>query len=66
MTARARFPGDTSRFAVTITRDREVVGTYRILPAESANAMGGYYTEREFDLARLDARFSRHSRGRAA
>jgi len=102
MTARGRFPGHTSRFAVTISRDRAVVedaqrlryrvfgeelgarlasggraidedefdrhcdhlvvrdllssravGTYRILPAESARAMGGYYTEREFDLGRL-------------
>ena len=102
MTARARFPGDTSRFAVTITRNRSAieeaqrlryrvfgrelgarlgasgrgidedefdrhcdhlvvrdvvsgaaVGTYRILPPESARATGGYYAEREFDLGRL-------------
>ncbi len=102
MTARGRFPGHASRFAVTISRDRaavedaqrlryrvfgeelgarlapgghgldedefdrhcdhlvvrdvlssRAVGTYRILPAESARAVGGYYTEREFDLGRL-------------
>jgi putative hemolysin len=31
----------------------EVVGTYRILPPERVAAAGGYYTEQEFDLARL-------------
>lgn len=31
----------------------EVVGTYRILPPESARRVGGYYSEQEFDLARL-------------
>jgi putative hemolysin len=30
-----------------------VVGTYRILPAERAAAAGGFYSEREFDCARL-------------
>lgn len=104
MTARDRFPGDASRFAVTIARDRAIiaeaqrlryrvfgeelgallasrdrgidedefdrhcdhlvvrdvvsgaaVGTYRILSPEAARAIGGYYTEREFDLGRLGA-----------
>src|SRR5262245_15001714 len=31
----------------------EVVGTYRILPAERARAAGGFYTATEFDLGRL-------------
>jgi putative hemolysin len=39
-----------------IVRDREsgdVVGTYRILSPRGAEAAGGYYSEQEFDLARL-------------
>jgi putative hemolysin len=39
-----------------IVRDRatsEVVGTYRILTPERAAALGGFISEREFDLARL-------------
>jgi putative hemolysin len=39
-----------------IVRDRttgEVVGTYRILAPRAAEAAGGYYSEQEFDLARL-------------
>ena len=32
----------------------EVVGTYRILSPESAQRVGSYYSEQEFDLARLD------------
>jgi len=31
----------------------EVVGTYRILTPDAARAAGGYYSEQEFDLARL-------------
>ena len=31
----------------------EVVGTYRILPPEAARRVGSYYSEQEFDLARL-------------
>jgi putative hemolysin len=31
----------------------EVVGTYRILGPRAAEAAGGYYSEQEFDLARL-------------
>ncbi len=31
----------------------EVVGTYRILPPESAKRVGSYYSEQEFDLTRL-------------
>jgi putative hemolysin len=32
----------------------EVVGTYRILPPQRAELAGGYYSEQEFDLARLE------------
>ena len=31
----------------------EVVGTYRLLPAARAQQIGGFYSEKEFDLARL-------------
>ena len=31
----------------------EVVGTYRLLPPRAARGAGGYYAEREFDIARL-------------
>lgn len=31
----------------------KVIGTYRILPPESARAIGSYYSETEFDLTRL-------------
>jgi putative hemolysin len=33
--------------------DGEIVGTYRILSPEAARRVGGYYSEGEFDLARL-------------
>lgn len=36
------------------TDTNEVVGTYRILSPEQARKAGGYYSEGEFDLARLD------------
>jgi putative hemolysin len=39
-----------------VVRDEEagiVVGTYRILPPEAARRVGGYYSENEFDLTRL-------------
>jgi putative hemolysin len=32
----------------------KVVGTYRILPPEQARIAGGYYSETEFDLSRLE------------
>ena len=35
-------------------RSGEVVGTYRILAPDAARAAGGYYSEQEFDLARLE------------
>lgn len=41
-----------------IVRDRDslrVVGCYRILTPEAALQRGGYYSDREFDLSRLDA-----------
>ena len=34
-------------------RTAEVVGTYRILSAEQAQKVGGFYSETEFDLTRL-------------
>ncbi len=34
----------------TLTSDREVVGTYRVLTPEAARAAGGLYTETEFDI----------------
>jgi putative hemolysin len=39
-----------------LVRDRdsgEVVGTYRILAPDAAKRVGGYYSEQEFDLTRL-------------
>jgi putative hemolysin len=38
----------------------EVVGTYRILTGETANRVGGFYSDQEFDLTRLN-----HLRDRA-
>ncbi|MFZ9734089.1 MAG: GNAT family N-acetyltransferase [Burkholderiaceae bacterium] len=35
-------------------RSDEVVGTYRILPPHQAKAIGGYYSETEFFINRLD------------
>jgi putative hemolysin len=34
-------------------REGRIVGTYRILSPESARELGGYYSENEFDLTRL-------------
>lgn len=45
-----------------IVRDsgtNQVIGTYRILSPEKANAAGGYYSAGEFDLSRLAHLFSR-------
>ena len=39
-----------------VVRDEEagrIVGTYRILPPQAAKRVGGYYSENEFDLTRL-------------
>jgi putative hemolysin len=36
------------------TDTNEVVGTYRILSPDQAKMAGGYYSESEFDLSRLD------------
>lgn len=35
------------------TRTDEVVGTYRLLPGSKARALGGFYSDSEFDLTRL-------------
>ena len=40
-------------------RSNEVVGTYRILSPQNARRLGGYYSENEFDLTRLQ-----HLRGK--
>ena len=40
-------------------RSGEVVGTYRILSPQNARRLGGYYSENEFDLTRLQ-----HLRGK--
>ena len=40
-------------------RTNEVVGTYRILSPQNARRVGGYYSENEFDLTRLQ-----HLRGK--
>ncbi len=52
---------DSDRFdahcAHLIVRDEDkgcIVGCYRILPPEAARRTGGYYSETEFDLGRLD------------
>jgi putative hemolysin len=45
-----------------LVRDRdtdEVVGTYRVLGPDAARRLGGFYTDQEFDLTRLQ-----HLRGR--
>lgn len=41
------------------TDSGQVIGTYRILNPEKANAAGGYYSSGEFDLSRLSHLFDR-------
>ncbi len=36
------------------TRSLKVVGTYRVMSPQAARKMGQYYSEKEFDLSRLD------------
>jgi len=51
---RDRFDRWCEHLLVTEEDTGEVVGTYRILSAESAKHIGGFYSEQEFDLARLE------------
>lgn len=49
-----RFDRYCEHLLVRDTDTGEVVGTYRILSPEQAKKAGGYYSEGEFDLSRLD------------
>jgi putative hemolysin len=48
-----RFDPYCDHLLVREVASAEVVGTYRILGPRAAEAAGGYYSEQEFDLARL-------------
>jgi len=48
-----RFDAHCQHLLVRDLASGEVVGTYRILGPRAAQAAGGYYSEQEFDLARL-------------
>lgn len=48
-----RFDAFCDHLLVRDHGDNKVVGTYRILPPEQAVQAGGYYSETEFDLSRL-------------
>jgi putative hemolysin len=48
-----RFDTHCDHLLVRETDTGDVVGTYRILGPRAAEAAGGYYSEQEFDLARL-------------
>jgi len=48
-----RFDGYCEHLIVRDIEHAETVGTYRILTPRAAVAAGGYYSEAEFDLARL-------------
>lgn len=50
---RDEFDDHCEHLVVHDTASGAVVGTYRILTAERATAAGGFYSETEFDLARL-------------
>lgn len=50
-----RFDVFCSHLLVRDNIGHEVVGTYRILTPDGAAACGGYYSESEFDLSRLQA-----------
>ena len=49
-----RRQGPTAEDAIRLT-DGELIGTYRLLRQEVADAHGGFYTEAEFDIAPLFA-----------
>jgi putative hemolysin len=48
-----RFDQHCDHLLVRNNDDNKVVGTYRILSPEAAAKAGGYYSETEFDMARL-------------
>jgi putative hemolysin len=48
-----RFDAHCRHLLVRDVETAEVVGTYRVLSPQAATQLGGYYTEQEFDLARL-------------
>jgi putative hemolysin len=48
-----RFDAHCRHLLVRDAETSEVVGTYRILSPRAASEAGGYYSEQEFDLARL-------------
>jgi putative hemolysin len=48
-----RFDHYCDHLLVRDNNDNKVVGTYRILPPEQAVKAGGYYSETEFDMTRL-------------
>jgi putative hemolysin len=49
-----RFDHLCDHLMVRDTRSNEVVGTYRILNAQKAELAGGFYSDSEFDLSRLE------------
>jgi len=50
---RDRFDPHCDHLLVRDNDSQKVVGTYRILPPAHARQLGGYYSETEFDLTRL-------------
>lgn len=48
-----RFDPHCDHMIVLCTKTAQVVGAYRLLRAEGAEAAGGYYSEAEYDLERL-------------
>lgn len=50
-----RYDGHCDHLLVRQAATGEVVGTYRLLGADAARRLGGYYIEQEFELGRLDA-----------
>ncbi|TAJ78205.1 MAG: GNAT family N-acetyltransferase [Gallionellaceae bacterium] len=51
---RDRFDKHCEHLLVRDNASNKVVGTYRIMPPEQARIAGGYYSESEFDLSRLE------------
>lgn len=51
---RDRFDKHCEHLLVRDNASNQVVGTYRIMPPEQARLAGGYYSESEFDLSRLN------------
>lgn len=48
-----RYDAHCRHLLVRDTGNGEVVGTYRLLPGHKARALGGFYADGEFDLARF-------------